>query len=233
MLRNILSLMALSLFALNAQAASITQVLPASSVWDISSVTLTEVDEKVAPAILVENDCTTLGVEKPAGILDGIDWSSVVAMGEKVWQVIEANKPVVNVKTPVVHALPRGLSCWADLEHWHAPQVKSYDVVYKNGFGMEAVKFRFRLQYTYGGGKGEMGRYIANATVMPAELNVLWGFNFDAGVEVEQAVNLGTLDNPMAGLEMNLKWTLKNVFSESQNSFHFFVQGDGISQAVN
>jgi hypothetical protein len=150
-----------------------------------------------------------------------------VAIGQKVWEIIEKNKPVVNVETPVAHALPRGLECWADLEHWQAPRTASYEVVYKNGFGLEVVKFRFRLHYTYGGGKAELGQYLANVTVMPGELNVMWGYTFGARVEVGQAVNLGSHANPTAGLELNVRWNVKTVLKESENSFHYFVQGDG------
>ena len=55
----------------------------------------------------------------------------------------------------------------------------------------------------------------------------MWGYTFDAHVEVGQAINLGSANDPLAGLEMNVRWNLKTVIKESQNSFHFFVQGDG------
>lgn len=66
---------------------------------------------------------------------------------------------------PVAHALPRGLRRWTDLERWSPPETKTYEVVYKNKFGMEVVKFRFRLQYTYGGRRSGRGRYLANVSV--------------------------------------------------------------------
>lgn len=220
-----------SVLVLTAALATAPLAANANTYWDVQSVNIQEVQES-AVAPLLTTDCSTLNLHSLA---DGtIGWNEIVAIGEKVWTIIEAGRPVVNVTTPpVVSALPRGLECWSDLDSWKAPKTKSYEVVYKNGFGMEVVKFRFRLHYTYGGGHKGTGQYLANVTVLPAELNVLWGFTFDANVEVNQALNLGTFDNPMAGLELNLKWKVSTVVKETQNSFHFFVQGDGLSNSAN
>lgn len=239
MLRYILCLTVLSsAFTLSAYAASTTTIQPLAiqkystlSPWDVATVELRELPDEAGSAVLIDNDCS----KSPSlnSTLDGIDWGTVIAVGEKIWKIVEANKPVVTIQTPIVHALPRGLSCWLDLDSWKAPQVKAYEILYKNLYGMEVVKFRFRLQYTYGGGKASHGQYLANVTVMPAEVNVVWLYTFDAQIEVEQAVNMGSIENPLAGLGLNLKWTVKTVLKESQNSFHFFVQGDGVSSAQN
>ncbi len=235
MLQNLCKIAVLVLFSVNAQAKAVTtQALPYTSNWDVAQVNVEELAQVAAIVPLeIANDCSGRSSLDHPAILEGIDWNQIVTIGEQVWKIIEANKPVVNVTTQVVHALPRGLTCWADLEHWHAPVVKSYEVKYKNGFGMEVVKFRFRLQYNYGGGKGQLGQYLANATVVPSELNVMWGYTFNADMAVDQAVNLGTLTSPVAGLGMNLNWTVKTVFKESRNSVGFFVQGDGVTTSNN
>jgi hypothetical protein len=107
--------------------------------------------------------------------------------------------------------------------------VETYEVAYKNLFGMEVVKFHFRLAYTYGGGRAGAGRYLANVSVLPAELNVLWGYTFNAEVQVMPAVNLGNVTSPVAGLEVNVVWQVKTVLKESDNSVHYFVRGDGLN----
>lgn len=198
--------------------------------WEIQSTSIQMIDESTTGNLAADYDCVSLAGN---ALLGEVTWDDIVNIGQKVWDIVSAGKPVLHFETPTANALPRGIQCWNDLEHWKAPKVQTYEVVYKNGFGMEVVRFNFRLQYTYGGGKAEKGQYLANVAVLPSELNVSWGYNFDARVEVQQAVNLGSRENPMAGLELNVRWTVKTVLKTSENSFHFFVQGDGVSQSAN
>jgi hypothetical protein len=218
-------------------AFALSVLLSATGAWasplDVKSVDLKLIEDQPSIQALDTKDCAQLNaLASEDSILDEIGWDQIVNIGQKVWEIVQAGKPVVNIETPVAYALPRGLNCWTDLEHWQAPRTQVYEVSYKNGFGMEVVKFRFRLHYTYGGGKAEMGQYLANVSVLPAELNVLWGYNFDAKVEVQPAINLGSRENPIGGLELNVRWTVKTVLKESINSFHFFVQGDGVAKSA-
>lgn len=160
--------------------------------------------------------------------LTDIGWGEIINIGQTVWKIIEAGKPVVNVTTPPeAFALPRGITCWTDLDSWQMPQSKSYEVDYKNLLGMQVVSFRVRLQYIYGGGNDGVGKYLANVSVFPSDLSVSWGYTFNADVETEQPLNLGSSANPMAGLGLNLKWSVSTVMKQNQSSVHFFVRGDG------
>ncbi len=156
-----------------------------------------------------------------------IGWDEIVNIGSQVWKIIVDNKPVLHSTAPVAHALPRGLNCWTDLERWSPPETKTYQVVYENKFGIEVVKFKFRLQYTAGGRRGGLGRYLANATIVNSQTDVIWGYTFNSHVEVPKTVNLGTRKDPVAGMELNLHWNVKTVVKESDNSVHFFVDGNG------
>lgn len=179
--------------------------------------------------ILADNECgdaAMMSAQPMANELIG--WDDIVNIGKTVWQIVDANRPVLHAELPVAHALPRGLQCWSDLERWNAPRTQSYEVVYKNKFGIEVVKFRFRLQFTYGGSRaGGRGRYIANATVAASQIDVVWAYTFNARLDIARAVNLGTSADPIAGLEMNLHWNVKTWVKESENSVHFFITGNG------
>ena len=196
--------------------------------WVVDTVEVNAVPDIGGINLLVENQCNvnSLFAESPLD-LGTVGWDEIINIGMKVWQIVLDNKPVVHVEIPVAHAMPRGLNCWSDLERWRAPSTNSYEVLYKNKFGAEVVKFRFRLQFTHGGSHAGLGRYIANATVMPAQIDVLWGYTFNAKVDIAQAVNLGTKQDPVAGLEMNLHWNVKTWVKESDNSVHFFIDGNG------
>ncbi len=198
------------------------------SKWDIASVKIVEVaDEAEALDDFNIDDCVSDNAD-----ISGIGWSDIINIGQKAWQLVLDNKPVLHTKTPVAHALPKGLTCWTDLEKWSNPQMRSYEVLYTNGFGQEVVKFRFRLHHTYGGRKAGTGRYIANATILPSQVDVNWGYKFNAILEVGKPVNIGTNENPVAGLEMNLRWKVSTLLKESQSSVHFFVTGDGDVQVA-
>ncbi len=193
--------------------------------WSVESVEVNAVPDIGGVNILVDNQCDVSVMATP--LEGGISWEEIVNIGAKIWALIQENKPVVHVEIPVAHAMPKGMKCWSELERWNAPRTQTYEVLYKNKFGMEVVKFRFRLQFTYGGSHLGMGRYLANATVLPAQLDVSWGYKFNANLDVGQAINLGSRDNPVAGLEMNLHWNVKTWVKESENSVHFFITGNG------
>ena len=81
-------------------------------------------------------------VASAAGLVEGVGTvvvvlDQVINIGKKVFDVVRAGTPVVNIKRDTANALPSGLKCWSDLGGWKAPKATSYRVVYKNALGME------------------------------------------------------------------------------------------------
>lgn len=178
----------------------------------------------------VENDCSAMPntpAFSPTDLSDVI-WDQIDAIGARIWKIIEDNKPVVDLNFQAAHALPRGVVCWSDLDSWKAPRSQRYRATYKNAYGMKVVDFAFRVVFSYGGGRDGKGLYIANAAVYPAQLDVSWGYKFNAEAKVGQALNLGTSASPMAGLEIAVNWNLGTVVKDSQTTVNFFMQGDGL-----
>ncbi len=161
----------------------------------------------------------------PDGIKIALD--VIELLGRKIWAVVDAGRPVVHVKTPAASALPRGVKCWLDMENWQAPRSATYQVSYKNLLGSEVVKFQFKVIYAPGGQYAGVGRYLANMTIVPSDLQVSWGFSFSAETEVHSPINLGTQENPVAGAQLQLNWTIKGVLNEIRQSAHYFVNGHG------
>lgn len=155
------------------------------------------------------------------------DFTSIVAVGEKLWKLIELGRPVVSFKAPVVHALPPVRLCWSDLEKWQPPKSTLWEVTYRNGFGRQVVRFRFRLVYTAGGSLEGKGQYLANVTVQPANLEVSWGYTFNAETTVGSAFNTGTKEDPVAGLQLAVGWNVKTIVKDGMVTENFFVQGNG------
>lgn len=153
--------------------------------------------------------------------------TAIEKIGTRIWKLVEANRPVVHVESKVANALPRNVSCWMDLENWKTPKVYRYNVKYTNLFGADVVNFTFRVIYTYGASYEGRGKYLSNVSVHPAELDVLWGYTFNSKIEVQRIVNLGTKEEPVAGMEMKLIWQVSTPIKDSQQSKIFFITGAG------
>ncbi len=152
---------------------------------------------------------------------------TIINIGKEVWKIIEANKPVVNQRFDVAHALPQGIQSAFALEAWQSPKSRVFRTFYKNLYGANVVDFTFRVLYTYGGSLAGKGAYLTNVTVLPAELNVAWGYTFEAEGVVPSILNVGTSADPVAGMSLDLKWKVVTVMKHHERTQSFFIRGDG------
>ncbi|MBV2168319.1 MAG: hypothetical protein KUL82_06390 [Bdellovibrio sp.] len=150
----------------------------------------------------------------------------IINIGKKIFNVINAGRPVVNIKIDTANALPKGLTCWSDLSGWNIPQSKVYNVQYENGFGMTVVDFSYRVTYTAGGSADGIGKYITNATFQPANVSVGWGFQFDATAVIPSVFNTGSKRDPVAGMQMNMEWKVTSPMAHEQSTESYFVSGE-------
>ncbi len=150
----------------------------------------------------------------------------IINIGKKIFNVISQGRPVVNIKLDTANALPKGLSCWSDLSGWNMPNSKVYNVQYENGFGMTVVDYSYRVIYTAGGSADGIGKYITNATFMPANVSVGWGFEFDASAAIPSVFNTGSKQNPVAGMQMNMEWKVTSPMAHEQGTEAYFVSGE-------
>ncbi len=156
-----------------------------------------------------------------------VNISQIINFGAKVWQFINDNTPVVSAQTMSANALPKGTVCWYDLENWQPPRSDTYEIDYKNLFGINVVRLAFSLIYSYGGQYNGRGRYLMNATVQYRDLQVAWGgFHVNANVDVPTVTNIGTKQNPVAGLQLNIHWVVKGL-NRIERTASFFIAGDG------
>jgi len=151
----------------------------------------------------------------------------IVNLGKKIWDLIKTGKPVVNVQVDVASGVPQGITDWRSLDGWQTPRSRLVRMSYKNGFDMDVVDFTYRMVYTYGGSFDGRGKYLSQVSVVPANLQVAWGYEFDAKTSVPNLVNVGTKADPMAGMEVLVQWKIQTVFKHEQNTHALFVRGDG------
>lgn len=210
--------------------------------FEIKKVTVQEVTDEPASGLLAQpyglaNDCSHLSAspsssyivngEVSPSAISASDVDQIINIGKAIWKIVEDGKPVVTKTINTASALPRGISCWTDLSGWSRPIYKTYLVQYENAYGVKVVDFRYRLIYMAGGSVDGVGKYITNATFVISKLNVAWGFTFNATVEVPAVFNLGTKANPLAGIQMNMHWTVDTTVRHEEATQSYFISGDG------
>ena len=151
----------------------------------------------------------------------------IINIGTKIWNVIEKGKPIANYSNQTANALPQGALRWNQLQNWKQPTSKVYSAVYKNLYGVEVIRFVYRVVLLAGGNVGGVGKYIGYASVEPVEMTTAYMYNFDAKATVESVYNLGSSSNPVAGMLLKLTWTVKTVLKTTTQTKSFNLDGNG------
>ena len=128
--------------------------------------------------------------------------------------------------------MPAGAQCWDDLEGWQFPTSKAYRSTFKNVYGITVVDFTYRVTYLYGGTADGVGKYIGYATVSPVNLDVLWGFTFNATATVPTIYNMGSKAKPVAGMQVLVQWKVESAISSIEQSQAFALNGLGAFQEL-
>ena len=151
----------------------------------------------------------------------------LVKVGKEVWTLIEKNKPVVNVNMDSIAVVPADILCWKWLEGWKNPVAKAYRVSFKNLYGITVIDFQYKLIYLYGGGYRGAGKYLARVAIVPEHLDVAWGYKFNASVAVPAILNYGTVVDPVAGAQIELKYSIDTILKHHSSAVNFLVKGNG------
>lgn len=174
----------------------------------------------------IESSNDPVNMPRVASNDENLTLDMIVNIGKFLWDIIQVGQATVDVKTDFANAIPEGLKVDA-LNNWQDPQFKSYQFTFKNFLGMRAVQFNYKISYTYGGQYNGNGRYLANVVVIPSNINVIWGYNLSSDVTVPKIMNAGTNENPIAGMQLHLRWKITSIFSQEENTKAYYVRGDG------
>jgi hypothetical protein len=158
---------------------------------------------------------------------DRFDVQELMTLGEKIWQIIKDGQPTLEFASNSVSAIPNGAVCPFNMSGWSIPQSKTYKLAYKNMFGMEMIGFTYKLIYSFGGSYLSKGAYLTNVAIHPADIHVNWGQGFNANVNVANVLNIGTDENPVAGMQVILEWNVGNVVNKFKSQRVYFVDGRG------
>lgn len=162
----------------------------------------------------------------------------LIALGQKVWPIIKAGKPVINSDLHKIHpiyVLPEVAAqapefTFNSMSGWDMPIAKSYRVSYKNGFGAEVIGFNYTVFFQGGGQFEGVGSYLGGVQVVASNISVSWGYEFNATSTFMGAMNMGTMESPIAGATIRIDYKAKTIIKEIQSSEIFTVNGLGAIQ---
>ncbi|MEF3279389.1 MAG: hypothetical protein K6357_00245 [Elusimicrobiota bacterium] len=164
--------------------------------------------------------------------LDAID--KIINIAQKIWEIIEKNQPVVNINVNYANAIPYGVQHWTQLQGWSKPATKKYSFSAKNLYGVEVVKVTYQVHYTYGGNLQGKGKFLTGVTVEPISVETAWGYKVSLTAEVPDSTiaNVGTHEDPIASMQVQLKWTIHTALKDAQQKAVYYIQGDGLIQEI-
>jgi len=179
-----------------------------------------------------EKDFAYLGPRKIGETLVIID--QIINIFTKVWDIVQQNAPVVNINTTYAAAMPQGITAWNQLAEWRKPKAYLYSFYAENLYGTKTVDIKYKVIYTSGGKYRGKGQYLTGVTIIPAGVNVAWGYRFSLAAAVPDSTitNVGTSKDPLAALQVKLDWKISTVLKESNGTSVYYIQGDGYYEEI-
>lgn len=154
----------------------------------------------------------------------------LVALGEKVYELVNKGRPVVSTSYAPITVLPKSNGMVVDVldtENWRMPVSRTYKITYENLYGMDVVTFRYKVIFAYGGSYNGKGAYVTSAQIVPETVSVNWGFNFTANMKLGGIQNHGTKERPVAGAIMQMEYTVSNILKSDTTVDSYHVTGTG------
>lgn len=159
----------------------------------------------------------------------------LVALGESIYSLVQKGKPSNKTTYAPISILPRVNGQNVDIfdtENWKMPAKATYVITYKNLYGMEVVKFRYSIIFSYGGTYNGTGAYITAAQIVPESVNTSFGYDFSATMKMGGMSNLGTKANPLAGVILSMQYTVETVMQANLETASYHVTGKGGFKAL-
>lgn len=184
---------------------------------------------RIKPQPIVETAIPGNPIDEVAMYID-----SLIAIGKKIWPIIDAGRPVINTTgiVPSISVLPYiegedPRKAFYEMANWSDPKVESYNVSYRNGRGNVVVSFDYTVYFQHSGDLNGKGKYITNLKVQATKVYAAWGFNFDAKSELTGIANTGPKDQPVASATLEISYKVRGLINEVRNGQTVYVKGNG------
>lgn len=157
--------------------------------------------------------------------------NDVIALGERIYEIVKKGKPVVNSSYAPLSVLPKTEAGEPvdimDTEGWSLPTARKVTMNYKNVYGASVVKFTYTVVFAHSGSYDGKGAYITAAQIIPSDVKVSWGFDFNASMKMIGLQNHGTRSNPVAGMVISVNYKVESVMSTIENNDTYHITGLG------
>ena len=160
-------------------------------------------------------------------VIDTID--KIVNLAQKVFEIIEKNQPVVNINVNYANAVPYGIQHWTQLQGWSKPKTETYRFIARNFFGIKVVKVTYQLEFRYNGNYRGKGKFLTGVTIEPISVETVSGYSVSLSAEIPDSTiaNVGTHEDPIASMQVQLKWIIHTKSKNIHQKAIYYVQGDG------
>lgn len=167
--------------------------------------------------------------------IDTVD--KFLMLGEKVWKIIKAGKPVMNIKgNNPVDILPVEAKSNPNpmfLHSWSFPEFKAFRARIKNFLGETVAESKYGIVYSHGGKRGEHpGSYLKGVTFVPVFAESKWGFTANVTGRVLSVFNMGSEKDPVAALTIEVSHDVEGVFLKKSRKSIYTVAGNGEFRAI-
>ena len=163
-----------------------------------------------------------------SGTLEAI--GTITNMLQAGWKVIDDNRPSAEVSNGRANAVPH-VDDWRGLTNTQGPNYYTWRLHYENGFGMDVIDVKFKLNWEYGARYRNGGAYIPNVWLEVPHCSVLWGYTLNLNFHAQQPTNHGSSSAPNARIPVSVTGSVSTPFWTERIEWSFILFGDGSSQA--
>lgn len=157
----------------------------------------------------------------------------MVALGEAIYEIVKKGRPTNVTEYAPISVVPRDPMSKEyidpfDMEGFSFPVEKSYVASIKDKTGKEAVKFNYKVIYSYGGSYNGTGKWLTNVIIVPGSVTTRYGWDFNATMKLSGIMNHGSKADPVAGVMVTIKYQM-NTWSaayERNDTIHLTGRGE-------
>ncbi|KAL0237356.1 hypothetical protein PCE1_000753 [Barthelona sp. PCE] len=154
-----------------------------------------------------------------------VDWGKVIAIGEKVYEIIEKGKPVTESKLGSISCVPPHLKddIWSLFGARRTSGRTS--IVFKNLYSLTVAKFDLRIEGYYNLQTDEhAGYFIKDAAVRMSSFECAWGYTCKAAVK-NSVINTGNSATPVCEAQMIFDYHVSTLLKDGSYSSTFRLDG--------